>query len=358
MNLKEFLVKPEEATVLDNLAVCMPPKRYPASNVLTAIRDNYRSVMWRREERDGRTTKIPYQTNGYKASATNGRTWTTFQSAYHAFKSGKFDGIGYVVRQGDGILFIDLDHCIDEHGELSAIAEEFVNALGSGPDVYCELSQSGTGLHFLLHGVTIPTPSGRPNGSYHNKDADVEFYDNARYCALTGRQIVRDYIVTSKRIDGTRLEGVQNVNLKQNVLDLWAKYNPHADKPRTGERDLTLDAVTGIDSDYALRKCMQGRHGETFRQLYFGGYEGLFGSHSEADLFMCGQLAFWTDCNVAQIDGIFRSSALMRDKWLRDDYRERTIREAIDGCRESISEFRARVERERRERRAENFFNQ
>jgi hypothetical protein len=42
-------------------------------------------------------------------------------------------------------------------------------------------------------------------------------------------------------------------------------------------------------------------------------------------------LAFWTQGDAARIDNLFRGSALMREKWNRADYRERTIRKAVDG---------------------------
>lgn len=352
MNISDFYVskgnKFEEIAATGKL-----PKL--SSAVLDTMRNNCNWVMWRREERDGHTTKVPYNHNGYMASTTNPSTWTCLEVAFKSFTDKRYDGVGYVIRRGDGILFIDLDHCIDEFGELSDTAVEFVDALGNGPEVYAELSQSGHGIHFLVYGAEIPTPEGRSNGSYKNSTANVEFYEDARYAALTGRQIAFNCI--TNLADAENPEGIANSGYAANVLELWGKYLPHKDRPRTGAMDLSIDLSTNVDSAYVLRKCFEGKHGETFRQLYYGGYEGLFGSHSEADLFLCGQLAFWTDCNAAQIDSIFRSSALMRSKWDRTDYRERTIGEAIAGCRETISEYRARRTQERRNELAADFFN-
>jgi hypothetical protein len=52
-------------------------------------------------------------------------------------------------------------------------------------------------------------------------------------------------------------------------------------------------------------------------------------SASEADLAFCAYLAFWTQ-DIEQIDRLYRRSGLMREKWGREDYRERTIQLAID----------------------------
>src|SRR5439155_6898238 len=40
------------------------------------------------------------------------------------------------------------------------------------------------------------------------------------------------------------------------------------------------------------------------------------------------KLAFWTRRDAARMDRLFRQSGLMRPKWLRDDYRTRTIETA------------------------------
>ena len=53
-------------------------------------------------------------------------------------------------------------------------------------------------------------------------------------------------------------------------------------------------------------------------------------SQSEADQAFCNLLAFWTDNNPIGIDQIFRESKLYRDKWEREDYREGTIKKAIE----------------------------
>lgn len=52
----------------------------------------------------------------------------------------------------------------------------------------------------------------------------------------------------------------------------------------------------------------------------------------------CADLAFWCGCVEEQIDRIFRSSALMRDKWDRmtgdATYGQITIRNAVASCAE------------------------
>src|SRR5258706_10087409 len=44
---------------------------------------------------------------------------------------------------------------------------------------------------------------------------------------------------------------------------------------------------------------------------------------------LCSLLAYWTGNDASRIDSLFRQSGLMRDKWGRQDYRQRTIETAI-----------------------------
>ena len=61
-----------------------------------------RWVLWRLEKRDGKETKVPYQSSGYKADSTDPRTWQTYaEVALHAHR---FSGVGVVlgtVRRGE-----------------------------------------------------------------------------------------------------------------------------------------------------------------------------------------------------------------------------------------------------------------
>ena len=74
------------------------------------------------------------------------------------------------------------------------------------------------------------------------------------------------------------------------------------------------------------------KNGEKFRKLYNDGDYSDYGSQSEADCALCAMIAFRTGADPQMIDTVFRSSALMRDKWNRDDYRESTIEMGIEAC--------------------------
>lgn len=78
-----------------------------------------------------------------------------------------------------------------------------------------------------------------------------------------------------------------------------------------------------------LRKQKNGRK---FSMLYDNGDFSEYNSHSEADAALCAMIAFRTGPDIDAIDEIFRGSALYREKWEREDYRQRTIKVGIEAC--------------------------
>ena len=64
--------------------------------------------LWKYEERDGRMTKVPYQTSGLRADFTDKATFTDYATA-NSIRD-KYDGIGIGVF--DDICAIDIDHCL------------------------------------------------------------------------------------------------------------------------------------------------------------------------------------------------------------------------------------------------------
>lgn len=83
---------------------------------------------------------------------------------------------GFVLN-GDGIVCLDLDHCLVD-GELT---ERGAEILARCPSTYVEVSLSGTGLHVWGRGEV---PKGR-------RLPGVEVYGTGRYIAVTGKRFGR-----------------------------------------------------------------------------------------------------------------------------------------------------------------------
>jgi hypothetical protein len=91
--------------------------------------------------------------------------------------------------------------------------------------------------------------------------------------------------------------------------------------------------LLNLDDAELLERARNAKNGAQFAQLYDRGdwkSSGL-SSQSEADLALASRLSFWTGRDRARVDQLFRQSGLMREKWERDDYRSRTLDEALAG---------------------------
>jgi putative DNA primase/helicase len=262
-------------------------------------------VCWCEEDRDGDITKVPYSVHGGRASSTNPKTWASFEAAIAYAEEHGMSGVGFVFTEDDPYAGIDLDKCRDsETGEIDQWARKIVDAL----DSYTEVSPSGTGLHIFVK-ATLP---GR-----NNRKGPVEMYESRRYFTLTG-----------KHLGGTPTE----IHERQDVLDRLYRHvfkdEMPADKTN-GYRGRT--ASLDVDDEDLLALAMQAKNGEKFSRLWRGDTNDYASDESRADLALCSLLAFWTDGDTKRMDHLFRQSGLMREKWNRHDYRERTFNKVLEG---------------------------
>lgn len=234
---------------------------------------------------------------GNNAQSNNPDTWASFEDAVAGCEKYGFDGLGFMFA--NGYFGVDLDHCLDNVD----FCDEFVETLQS----YAEISRSGSGIHIICKGSL-------PDGA--RRKGNVEMYSSGRYFICTGNLYNPNYTQVNE--------------CTETIKVLHTKYLPsevpRMDMPRyTQEVDLDDQAV--IDK---ARAC---KSGYLFSMLYSGNWQGAYTSQSEADLALCNQLAFWTGKDEAQMDRLFRTSGLMRDKWDKkrggQSYGAMTIAKAI-----------------------------
>ena len=294
----------------------------------TNMRDLRQWLCWRSEDRDGKPTKIPYSPlTGQRASSTTPGTWAGYEEAVRACEEHEYGGIGFVFTSEDDLCGVDLDSCLDpDTGEIEPWAWMIIEEL----DSYTEISPSGTGVHVLVRATLL---EGR------NRKGRFETYDRDRYFTVTGKHLAGTPQTIERRqeeLGGVvrRMFGEQSAN---------GHTNPVAAPDR-------LD--NGLSDDEVVRKALSAANGERFSRLWSGDTSG-YDSHSEADLALCGMLAFWTGGDAARIDTLFRQSGLYRKKWERKDYRDGTITEALSGKTEFYDAPRAVKLADGTERKAE-----
>ncbi|CAL9592951.1 hypothetical protein SUDANB1_05262 [Streptomyces sp. enrichment culture] len=121
--------------------------------------------------------KVPLTVHGEAASSTDPSTWSRY--AYAAASTAGV-GLGFVL-DGDGVVCLDLDHCLDADGAVAGWAQNVLDAVGDS--TWVEVSASGDGLHVWGRG-RLPGDAGR---RLRLGDGTVEVYAIGRYIAVTGQ---------------------------------------------------------------------------------------------------------------------------------------------------------------------------
>ena len=258
-----------------------------------------------------RPRKVPMRPDGDgNAKSDDPRTWGSYAQAQKTRERKGYDGIGY--QLGEGVMGIDIDHCVTD-GHLNELAQRILRRVPT----YAEFSPSGTGLHLLARGALPEDNRGRRKGA-------VEAYGQGRYFTFTGN-----------RVPGTpdTLAEVSTAEMAAFIAEFMgaapqqAKQAPSAPQP--------VD-VMAMDNAKLLNKIRASQRGPAFCKLWAGDTSAHNGDDSAADMALCNMLAFWTGCDAARMDDLFRQSGLMRPKWDErhgaDTYGALTIAKAIRDC--------------------------
>jgi hypothetical protein len=257
-------------------------------------------VGWKLEERDGKPTKVPYARPGVMASSTDPTTWASFNDVCNIPPT-KEKGIGFVF-DGNGIVGIDLDHCLDEKGKVCDKFSNLAYILNS----YTEISPSGTGLHIFVRCESAPYETGKKKG-------DLEIYSKGRYFTVTGNKLP----------DSPNTINTFSVELIRSLCDPFV--NP---EKKEVVRYISSTSTT-LSDDEIVTIASRAKNGSRFQDLMNG---KSCGDKSSDDLALANILAFYSS-DVNQIERIMRMSGLVREKWDRRDYMVNyTIMKAINEC--------------------------
>lgn len=292
-----------------------------SANLPAALRENGLFCCWRYEERDGKRTKVPYNPKtGGRAQSTNPDTFSPLSTALAACKASDYDGIG--VGMFGALGAVDIDHCMDDSGELSDMAFDVMNIMQG----YTEVSPSGHGLRILFNATGFQ-------------------YDKARYYINNQSAGLEVYIAgqTNKYVTVTGNAWTPGLDLQERGEQLAIVLEKYMKRPEkaTAERPTPPPAPAAVPDtldDLALiEKAKQGKGGAAFASLWAGSTAG-YKSHSEADIALCNALAWWTNGDAQRVDRLFRQSGLYREeKWNRrqsgSTYGALTVQNAVSSCR-------------------------
>ena len=243
-----------------------------------------------------KNTKIPI--NPYDGSAgksNDPNTWSDFDIAMRALNDvERADGLAFYFA--NGYVGLDIDHIDSNLEEWRAGDNDTNNLVNKFQDLtdntYMEVSQSGTGIHAIFKGK-IPGKR-RRKGNY-------EMYQTGRFFALTGNNIIPDPTIKSMSDDEMKTL-YEFLFGKDNVVQL------HSESDNITPADLSV-------AEIIKRAENSAKTGTRFTMFMKGGWEQFYSSHSEADMALANDLAFWTGRDFHKMDTIFRNSSLMREKF-------------------------------------------
>lgn len=308
------------------------------NNVPQELREKKIWLLWRTETRTDssgsrKPTKVPINAAGMRTGidAAHENDWMTLEEALLAAEKTPCSGIGFKIPEN--VFFLDIDHRAPEDPLVQTLFARF--------NSYAERSCSGTGFHIYgrYDPAAIPTEVGNEgkrklSSVYYSKNPKngIELYFGGltnRFAVFTG-----DCIYDAPMRDCT---DALLVTLEEEMRRETGAPAPD----RRAEKSACMTARPSRlafsepdeeDIGRLISRLSGQKNGGKFKRLFQEGNISGYGSQSEADLALCSMIAFRTGDNPKLIDRIFRLSALYREKWEREDYRESTIRLAIESC--------------------------
>lgn len=267
-------------------------------------------VCWRKDpprKQGAKPVKVPIDAKtGANGSSTDAATWSSLDAALRRMEADGLAGVGFVLTTAVGLVVLDLDRCVDARtGEVEPWAVKLVERLGS----YVEVSPSGTGLHIWIRAELPPG---------HNRKGNFEVYANGRYMTVTGARFDDRFKTIESR------------------TEIMAKVFAEVFGTSAPERqvDVSRTPKLELDDDALLERALAASNGDKLGPLFRGDHSA-YKSQSEADLALCGILAFWCAGEASRVDRLFRTSGLMRPKWDeqhgKSTYGQRTITLALAG---------------------------
>jgi hypothetical protein len=311
--VKKSAAKPVAIPVLDG-------------NIPPELRMLKQWVLWRWEQRNGEWAKVPYHVSGrYKASTTNPETWGTLEAAlltYHdEYRSAedRFDGIGFVFKEGDDLNGIDFDQCRFTDGTEKEEVLSLIQSFGS----YTELSPTAGGYK------TICRVDPEVFKLFNNRRCDYEAYNSGRYFALTGH--VLDCPAVKEVTQAYKVFATAKLGLK--VSEVQTKELGDRYRPQEVRDDLNM---SDREYDYRLK---QAQADDKFSRLFSGDWQSFkeadgsqkYPSQSEAVGAFLSSVAFYFGNSFPIANKLFKESKLFSNKW-SDGKWERLGREQYAGA--------------------------
>lgn len=280
----------------------------------------------------GKTDKLPLHSATLAVSDAHDPTaWTDYDTAAGiAAALGSNHGVGFVLTENDPFWCLDIDQCATPTG-WSDLARNLCQQL---PGSVIEVSNSNAALHVWGRRLAMPPHAAK------NIDLHIELYSSKRFILL-GSQRVGEMAEDCPAIDAVAAAYFPPRERAQAVAGTgprpeWRGPTDDADLLR---RALQSKSAAGVFGGRASFADLWHADETVLARAYppdSGSSEPYDRSSADAALFQ--HLAFWTGCDTERMDRLARQSALVRDKWERADYVQRTVASAVGMQREVLQD--------------------
>lgn len=230
--------------------------------------------------------------------STEATGWTDYQTASkaltaanNALQEGKITGVikfTFSLRITPPLVFIDVDDIPDP--EASAQFKDLTKLTKGG---YCEVSQSGNGLHYLVEGKLDKAHKGKT----------YEMYTGGRYVAFTGAQVSKtDSIpaLTESEIKAiVSYCGFKWTGKEQDKEPLLVTT------PQPTGNGRHWGADNGLTAEQVLSNAISNPE---LKAVASGDYSAYNGDHSSAVQALVNSLAFFANGDAAKTDQAYRST--------------------------------------------------
>ena len=310
------------AVDIPSVASIPEPEILPFASIPDSMRKLRRWCVWQKHP-DGR--KMPYRvlpggfwSRKHRCKSDTPSEWVSFDEALHCYlkSNGHLGGLSFAL--GDGWWGADFDDVIVD-GKVHPQAESWLARLGG----YRETSQSKKGEKAILRGTLNDNFLGSATTGRQFKDIPapgmaVEVYDKRRFFFLTG--------------NGSGEPRENQSALDALCAELLALKEANQPKPKMKPKPVrshsSSDRPVTLSDDAVIDKIRRSRQASKFDTL-FSGHIGTYPSASEADMALTRILMYWCQNDRVQVERLFERSGLAkREKWDREDYRERTLAKA------------------------------
>ena len=253
--------------------------------------------------------------DGKWAKTNDPDTWVDFETAIKYAEENDCAGLSFALDGKCGITCIDLDKSISKDGKLTESAEKLTQELA---ETYTETSVSGNGIHiFVADDILRKTYKNRAD----LPDGEIEVYDSGRFISMTGNM----------RSKSNALSNCPTATMTWLHGTLGKKIAERENKPRGG---------VGQSGNDVIERIRRSKRGHDFDTLMSGG--AITGDKSRDDMILLNMLAFFTDCDRAQMESIFLSSGRRADLGANggkksSNYLSRSIEKACSSLKTRIS---------------------